>query len=103
MGMDYVWSGSASYPRFNQELEEVAKIFGARKTFLSDKPRFEFPESFSYQLAEWFQNPYEYYSPQQTKIIWEAVRQHPEIKEISWQIWNELEKCVEFEDGWYIY
>ena len=103
MGMDYVWSGSASYSRFNRELEEVAKVFGARKTFLSDELRFEFPESFSCQLAEWLQNPYEYYSPQQTKSIWEEVRQHPEIEEISWQIWNELEKCVEFGDGWYIH
>ena len=31
MGMDYIWSGSASYPRFNRELEEVAKALGARK------------------------------------------------------------------------
>lgn len=31
MGVDYVWSGTASYPRFNRELEEVAKVLGARK------------------------------------------------------------------------
>lgn len=52
----------------------------------------------------WIQEPYyEYFTPRQTREIWYAVRRHPEIKEISWQIWNELEKCVEFEDGWYIH
>lgn len=30
MGMDYVWSGSASYPRFTAELIEVAEIFGGQ-------------------------------------------------------------------------
>lgn len=103
MGMDYVWSGSASYPRFNRELEEVAKVLGVRK--VSDvKPFFEFPPAFPSTLMTWIQEPYyEYFTPRQTREIWYAVRRHPEIKEISWQIWNELEKCVEFEDGWYIH
>ena len=32
MGMDYCWSGSASYPRFDRELCAVAEIFGGIKT-----------------------------------------------------------------------
>lgn len=30
MGMDYVWSGSASYGRFLREMGEIAKVFGAQ-------------------------------------------------------------------------
>lgn len=103
MGMNYVWSGSASYPRFNKELEEIAKILGAQKTYSKDTFYYHFYEPINYVVAEWIQNPYEYYSLEEVKEIWKAVQQHPEIKDISWQIWNELEECVEFEAGWHIY
>lgn len=104
MGMNYFWSGSASYGRFLEEMGEIAKVFGAqvRKTtkgvqyYVYYKP---IPEV----VGRWLDHPYNYIPPQETKKIWEKVRQHPEIEEISWQIWNELEKCVEFEDGWYIH
>lgn len=32
MGMDYQYAGSASYPRFDRELCEVAKVFGGIET-----------------------------------------------------------------------
>ena len=32
MGMDYSYAGSASYPRFDRELCEVAKAFGGIET-----------------------------------------------------------------------
>lgn len=32
MGMDYRWSGSSSYPRFDRELCAIAAIFGGIKT-----------------------------------------------------------------------
>lgn len=32
MGMDYQYAGSASYPRFDRELEEIAKLFGGKLT-----------------------------------------------------------------------
>ena len=102
MGMDYVWSGSASYPRFYCELAGIVGIFHGQGKICP--PNYTFPEGTNDTLVKWFNNPYQtYYTPEETKIIWGEVRQHPEIKEISWQIWNELEKCVEFEDGWYIY
>ena len=30
MGMDFCWSGSASYGRFLKEMGEIAKVFGAQ-------------------------------------------------------------------------
>ena len=101
MGVNYTWSGSASYPRFLEEMGEIAKVFGAqvRKTTEGVQYYKPVPEV----VVGWLNYPHVYFPPQQTKKIWETVRQHPEIEEISWQIWNELEKCVEFEDGWYIH
>ena len=32
MGVDYRYAGSASYPRFDREICEIAKIFGGEKT-----------------------------------------------------------------------
>ena len=104
MGMDYVWSGSASYRRFLKEMGEIAEVFGAQVCYTVEGVQYyKFYEPISEVVVGWLDSPYDYFSPQRTKEIWEAVRQHPEIEEISWQIWNELEKCVEFEDGWYIH
>lgn len=104
MGMDYVWSGSASYRRFLEEMGEIAKVFGAqvRKT-AEGVQYYVYYEPIPEVVVGWLDHPYDYFLPQRTKEIWEAVRQHPEIEEISWQIWNELKTCVEFEDGWYIH
>ena len=101
MGMDYVWSGSASYPRFNKEIENIVKVFG-RKSII-EEPWFTFPEKTNTILVNWLNQPFNDLTEEETKVIWEAVRRYSEIKEISWQIWNELEKCVEFESGWYIH
>ena len=101
MGMDYCWSGSASYPRFETELMNVATVFGGQKRI--QRPQFIFPEDTNEVLVRWFNDIYGDFSVEETKIIWELVSAHPEIEEISWQIWNELKTCVEFEDGWYIY
>ena len=127
MGMDYIWAGSASYPRFDRELCAVAEVFGGIKTEhlkereatenerpcgywfgflssdLSDKEKFVFPKETNKTLMKWFNNIYGYFTISETKIIWELISQHPEIKEISWQIWQELENCVEYETGWQIY
>ena len=127
MGMDFSYAGSASYPRFDRELCAVAEVFGGIKTehltereatenerlfgywfgFLSsdnsNKPKFIFPEDVNKTLVKWFNNIYEYFTISETKIIWYLVSQHPEIKEISYQIWTELKECVEYETGWQIY
>lgn len=126
MGMDYNYAGSASYPRFDRELCSVAEVFGGIKTehlkerestenerpfgywfgFLSSDdskiPKFVFPEGTNEILVEWFNNVYEFFDEEKTKIIWEQISAHPEIKEISSQIWYELETLVECEDCWSI-
>ena len=104
MGMDYVWSGSASYPRFDKELGKVAEILGAQVRKTSQGIQYyKYYEPILDIVVGWLNQPFNDLTEEETKIVWEAVRQHPEIEEISWQIWNELEKCVALETGWHIY
>lgn len=124
MGMDYQWQGSSSYPRFDRELCAIAAIFGGIKTdhlkerestegdrpfgywfgFLSSddqtSAKFIFPNGTDEILVKWFNNPYGDFTVEETKIIWENVSKHPEIQDISDQIWGELEALVEFEQEW---
>lgn len=127
MGMDYNYAGSASYPRFDDELCAVAKVLGGVQTehlkqrkatenervlgywfgFLSsddsNNKKFYFPQGTNEVIIRWFNNIYETFTPYETKIIWETISKHPQIKEISRQIWYELEKLVEFNEGWEIF
>ena len=127
MGMDFQYAGSASYPRFDRELCAVAEVFGGVKTehlkerevtenerplgywfgFLSsdnsDLPKFAFPEGTNDVLVKWFNNIYDDFSEEETKIVLENIQSHPEIQDISHQIWDELEMLVENDEGWGIY
>lgn len=127
MGMDYSWAGSASYPRFDRELCAVAEIFGGIKTehlknrentenerpfgywfgFLSsddaNEKKFIFPEETNETLVKWFNDIYGDFNSEETKAIWEEIFKHPEIKEISSQIWYELEMLTQFNESWHIY
>lgn len=126
MGMDYCWSGSASYPRFDRELCAVAEVFGGIKTehlkereatenerpfgywfgFLSsdrsNEVKFVFPNGTNEVLVKWFNNIYGYFTVEETKTVWEHISKYTEIKEISSQIWNELKVCDELNDVWHI-
>lgn len=127
MGMDYRYAGSASYPRFDRELCEVAKVFGGIKTeYLkereatenerpfgywfgfysscdSDMPKFTFPDGTNEVLVRWFNDIYgDDFTEEETFIIWKQISAHPEIKDISSQIWDELETSVECNDCWYV-
>lgn len=126
MGMDYQYAGSASYPRFDRELCAVAEIFGGIKTehlkereateserpcgywfgFLSsdnsDKPKFIFPEGTNKTLIKWFNNVYGDFTVEETKIIWKYIKEHPEVKKISHQIWSELQELISDDGEWYI-
>ena len=128
MGMDFQYAGSASYPRFEQELCEIAKVFNGietehlkqRKETESKKPfghwfgflgadnaeesKFIFPEETNEILIKWFNDVYsENFTSDETKIIWENISKHPEIKEISRQIWEELEILCEENEPWRVY
>lgn len=126
MGMDYSYMGSASYPRFDRELCAVAEVFGGMKTahlkereateherplgywfgFLSsdnsELPKFVFPDGTNETLVEWFNHIYDYFNSEKTKVIWEHISKHPEIEDISSQIWGELEELVVYNEGWNI-
>lgn len=127
MGMDYQYAGSASYPRFDRELCAIAEVFGGIKTdylkerestegertfgywfgFLSsdntENKKFLFPEGTNETLVKWFNDAYgESYTPEETRVVWECVKQHPEIKDISYQIWRELEVLVDLDEEWRI-
>lgn len=128
MGMDYTYSGSASYPRFNEELAKVAEIFGGiptkefKEKLESDMfsipicyrfswlqhgesmfPKFVFPDYTGIVdavLVKWFNDVYGVFTPEETKMVWDYISQHPEIETISSQIYHELQQCVENEEEW---
>lgn len=126
MGMGYRYSGSSSYPRFDRELCEVAKIFGGVESkyikekrdsevdgsldywfgFMSsdntDHEKIVFPEGTNPVLVKWFNNIYGDFTVEETRIVWEQVKKHPVIKDISDQIWNELEELSAWNDSWSI-
>ena len=128
MGIDYQYAGCVSYPRFDRELCEIVKVFGGIETahlkerketenerplgywfgFLSSddskEQKFIFPEGTNEVLATWFNDIYsENFTPEETKTVWENVSKHPEINEISNQIWNELEILCENNEAWELY
>ena len=102
MGMDYQYAGSASYPRFSEEICSVAKVFGGKRNN-SNEPKYVFPEGTNEVLIKWFNNLYGDFNEEETKIVWEYISAHPEIQEISNQLWTELEMLVAVDECWYIY
>lgn len=124
MGMDYKYAGSSSYPRFDRELCEIAQLIGAietdhlekrRKTedsrpfghwfgYLSsdgsDKLKFAIPETIPGAVAKWLNKPYEAMTPEETKLVWDVLSDHPKAREISPQICKEFENLVRFGEGW---
>lgn len=127
MGMSYEYAGSASYPRFDEEVCAVAAVFGGVKTkelekrqesmrkdtfdywfghYISgneNEERFAFSEDANEVVAKWLNNIYEPRTAAETKEIWDNVRVNYEIKDISSQIWNELKERYLRDEGWEIY
>lgn len=126
MGMDYQYAGSASYPRFDRELCAIAEVFGGVKIehlknrmeteqnrplgywfgFLSsdnsNEDKFVFPQNTDSILIKWFNNIYTDFTEEETLIVWKNISGHQEIKDISSQIWSELETLVDYGEGWSI-
>ena len=77
--------------------------FGFLSSDDSDLQKFVFPEDTNEVLVKWFNNIYDDFSEEETKIVWENIQAHPEIQDISYQIWDELEELVKNDEGWKIY
>ena len=76
--------------------------FGFLSSDSSDLPKFVFTKETNEVLVKWFNNIYEDFNKEETKIIWENISAHPEIKEISNQLWYELEMLVKYDEEWSI-
>lgn len=124
MGMDYRYAGSASYPRFEEEIRQVASSLGCAPTDAlaelekqsaakplgywfgcmqgdgSGRPRFAVPDMLPEAVAKWLNAPYEPRTPEETAAVWSAVRTHPDIQALSPQIWSELEWLARWHEGW---
>lgn len=127
MGMCYMWSGSASYPRFDRELCAVAEVFGgvksdhlkARESTENERPlghwfgflssdfskeqKFLFPAGTNEVLVRWFNDIYGDFTTKETQTVADLIFQHNEIKDLSHQIWNELHTCKKLNESWNIY
>lgn len=126
MGMCYQYAGSASYPRFESELRQIAKTLGCQETkhitelediskrkpfgywfgiFANDdgeSPKFNVPDTLPEAVAKWINNPYDARTPNDTMQIWNTVSLHPEIQDFAGQIWSELQQLAECHAGWNI-
>lgn len=101
MGVDYSYAGTASYPRFQEELTAVARVLGGNKIY--NKPlRFEFRKGTNPIIIKWMNNIYSPLTLKETKIVAKEIFRHKNIKHLSCQIWHELEKCIKFNDNWWI-
>ena len=120
MGVDFFFSGSASYPRYYEEVEKIAvQCFGATLSnkFIKDEKKVEksvlnpeymfgsvhdrhdkfiFPKETPKIIVEFCREPVgkSYNSTE----LWEIFQQHPEIENISHQIWDEVKYSAE--DGY---
>lgn len=39
-------------------------------------------------------------TPEETKLVWDVISDHPKIREISPQIYTELEELAKRREGW---
>lgn len=117
MGVDFFFSGSASYPRYYEEVEKIAvQCFGAtlsnkfvkdekkvKKNLLNpeymfgsvhDRPdKFIFPKETPKIIVEFCREPVD--KEYNARELWKVFQKHPEIEDISFQIWNEVKGCAE--------
>ncbi len=126
MGMDYRYAGSASYPRFNKEMEKVAKLFGAidSKELKENKEKYKdginwvdhmfgkehdvdiryvFPKDTPEVLVKFFNHPYDDLTVEETKEVHDLLEpKREQIEEIANQIMYELDDLVLYEESWSI-
>ena len=87
MGIMYRYAGGASYLRFKEEMQQLYNIVKGVKCASLDK---------------FFNEPYEYFTADETREIYSILSAEPKAEEASWQIMSELQQCVKVNDSWYI-
>lgn len=127
MGMDYRYAGSASYPRYEEEIVKIAAVFDGRETkeihnyhekclqephgywfgYMfpredEDIPKFVFPEGTNPLVVKWLNHPYDDMPSEEIEVVWEEIQKHPEIEAISYQIWYELRHLNMYHEMWSI-
>ena len=85
MGMSYEYAGSASYPRFDEEVCAVVAVFGGVKTEKLKNREKAAPKG----TLNWWFGSYISDDPNKPRVI-------------SDQIWEELKKRVHYDEGWEI-
>jgi len=118
MGMDYKFCGSATYPRFNDELKGIVELFGGKiitnrkpkeqcsmvEYFMEEPLKYEMPEGTPASVIKWVNHPYaEDFTVEETKEIYNFLHiKWRKVEAISGQIAEELRCCVLEEEPWEI-
>ena len=86
------------------DTEKNIYLFGLLNVSAEDRnaDKFTFPDGTPDIIVDWLNRPYKYRSADETREIWEFVSRHPQIANISDQIWKELETLVYYSEGWLI-
>jgi len=120
MGMDFQYAGSASYPRFNDEIKGIVELFGGKMItnrkpqeecnlieYFMEKPlKYEFPENLPESFKKWANDPFECkLTSEETKEIWEMLNtKREQVEEISSQILYEFDcLCKGNDEEWCIW
>lgn len=87
------------------DTEKNIYLFGLLNVSAEDRDadKFVFPDGTPDAIADWLNRPYKCRTTDETLEIWRLVSQHPQIADISYQIWNELETLVHHNEGWEIW
>lgn len=116
MGMDYIYAGSASYPRFNDEVKGIVELFGGKMVtnrkpqeecniieYFMEKPlKYSFPDGTNKIFMKWANDPFESLTEKETKELINFMKpKWEEARKISDQIIYELE-CLDDDSGWCI-
>ncbi len=117
MGMDYQFVGSATYPRFNDEVKGIVELFGGKMItnrrpkeectmvqYFMEKPlRYKFLYNTPFVFKKWANDPYGEFTLKETKKIYEFLKtKEKEVERISKQILKEFEYCVMYNEPWQI-
>lgn len=117
MGMDYQFVGSATYPRFNDEVKGIVELFGGKMItnrkpkeqctmvqYFMEKPlRYKFLWNTPFAFKKWANEPYGKFTLKETKKIYEFLKtKEKEVKRISEQILEEFSCCVMYNEPWQI-